>query len=349
MINSKFLFGLVNKYFLNKWNFAKYDIFYIIENADWSIKWDGLNLEKCIKNLKVTTSSHGLKGKIIHFGTNNIYNTELDKNNRSILTYFHISPNDPMQEKIAEISKSLKFIHTSCKITRNKLIKLRVPSKKIVVIPIPVDLSIFKKISEEKRNTIRSSLGIEKDKIVIGLFQKDGVGWGEGNEPKLIKGPDIFCDVVEKLAEKYPIHVLLTGPARGYVKKRLKKASIPFTHKYLKNYPEIVNYYNVLDLYLVTSRVEGGPKAILESMACGVPIVSTKVGQAPDIIQNEKNGFLAEIEDKKKMAEYASKVLDNPKIRGELIKNGLKTAKKYELKKIAREYYKKLYSPLLKR
>ena len=42
--------------------------------------------------------------------------------------------------------------------------------------------------------------------------------------------------------------------------------------------------YRALDAYLVTSRDEGGPKAVLESMATGVPIVSTRVGQAVDLV-----------------------------------------------------------------
>lgn len=324
-------------------------MFYIIEDADWVIRQEGLNFSKEIPNMYINISALGVRNKIVHFGTQGLYNLKVAKDNLCILSYYHISPTDPMQEKIAEISKALKFIHTSCTITKNKLIKLGVDSKKIIIIPIPVDLNLFKTFSKEKRNNIRSSLGITKDRIIVGSFQKDGVGWGEGNEPKLIKGPDIFCDVIEELAKEYPIHVLLTGPARGYVKRRLQKAGIPFTHKYLKNYPEIVNYYNILDVYLVTSREEGGPKAILESMACGIPIISTKVGQALDIIKNGKNGFSVNVGDKKRIVQYVSKMLDNKKIKEKLIKNGLKTVKKYELKRIAKEYYEKLYLPLLKK
>ena len=116
-------------------------------------------------------------------------------------------------------------------------------------------------------------------------------------EPKLIKGPDVFCDLVKRIKKKVSIHVLLTGPARGYVKKKLIEYNIPFSHVFLKDYREIVNYYNVLDLYLITSRSEGGPKALLEGMATGVPIVSTKVGMAPYIIKHGVNGFISDVDD----------------------------------------------------
>ena len=110
--------------------------------------------------------------------------------------------------------------------------------------------------------------------MVIGSFQKDGKGWGEGNEPKLIKGPD----------------VLLTGPARGYVKTGLESLKIPCKHLYLQDYREIGKYYQALDAYLVTSREEGGPKGVLESMASGIPLISTRVGQAQDLVKQGING-----------------------------------------------------------
>jgi len=55
--------------------------------------------------------------------------------------------------------------------------------------------------------------------------------------------------------------------------------------------------YQALDLYIVTSRQEGGPKAILESMASGIPIVSTRVGQAADIIHHQQNGWMVDVGD----------------------------------------------------
>lgn len=53
---------------------------------------------------------------------------------------------------------------------------------------------------------------------------------------------------------------------------------------------EMVNFYQGLDAYICTSRTEGGPHPLLEASACGIPIISTKVGIAPDLIINNKNG-----------------------------------------------------------
>ena len=71
------------------------------------------------------------------------------------------------------------------------------------------------------------------------------------------------------------------------------KTRINYIHKYIDDYRFISKYYHALDMYLVTSREEGGPKAVLESMATGVTIVSTPVGQGKDLIINGYNGWIS--------------------------------------------------------
>ena len=52
-----------------------------------------------------------------------------------------------------------------------------------------------------------------------------------------------------------------------------------------------------IDVCLVASRDEGGPRAVLESMATRVPLVTTRVGQAADLVRHGENGWLVEAED----------------------------------------------------
>jgi glycosyltransferase involved in cell wall biosynthesis len=146
--------------------------------------------------------------------------------------------------------------------------------------------------------------------VVVGSFQKDGVGWGEGLEPKLIKGPDVFLQAVELLKSRVPeLYVLLSGPSRGYVKEGLTRLGVPYQHVYPKRYEEIGRLFQALDLYLVTSRDEGGPKAILESMASGIPLVTTRVGQAVDLVRHGENGWVVDVEDAEGIAYWAQQVL----------------------------------------
>lgn len=332
-------------------------LYYVIEAANWSIKWDGkyithnLNNQKLLK-AKTTTMCKGIYNQIVHCGSVNTFSTSKEfwrphKSNKVVLTWFHVVPDDPRIKFVKEAQRDIETIHTSSAITMRKLIEIGIQEEKIVVIPIGVDLNLFKPVSLEEKQKLREKIGIPQDKIIIGSFQKDGVGWKEGLEPKWVKGPDIFVKVIDTLKRDHDVFVLLTGPARGYVKRELDRIGVPYKHFFLKNYLEIPKYYNTLDLYIVASRAEGGPKAILEAMASGVPLVSTKVGMAPDIIREGYNGLLAEVDDIATLYEKASKIIEDKNFANHLVKNALNTIKDYSWENTARQYYEKIYKRFL--
>ena len=89
--------------------------------------------------------------------------------------------------------------------------------------------------------------------------------------------------------------------------------------------------------------------AILESMASGVPLISSKVGMAEDIIKHQQNGFICDIGDKTAYLNYVKELTTQKKKKEAIIQAGLTTAQSYTWKKIAGRYEKELYKPLLSR
>ena len=325
--------------------FSNNKLFYIVDNADWSIRHDGTMITNNITKVKSTiTLTHlGIRNSIVHYGSIGSFISRnkikfAHSSNRIIVTWFHVVPNDERLSMIPKADNYVDLWHTSCNSMKHKMLGMGIPEHKIMVIPLGVDTSIF------KSNTHSTIKNLPSNTLVIGSFQKDGNGWGEGNSPKFIKGPDIFCEVIERLSERYNIFVLLTGPSRGYVKKRLEKSNIQFRHDMLVDLNSLVNYYNVIDLYIIASRGEGGPKALLESLACEVPLVSTKVGMASDLIIHDVNGYLVDLEDVDGLYSHACKILDNKELANKFTKNGLKTIKSYDWKNISKRYNKHLYS-----
>src|SRR5262249_25572139 len=149
------------------------------------------------------------------------------------------------------------------------------------VIPIGIDIENFPLVTPERRSAARARFGLPRDAFVVGSFQKDGVGWGEGFGPKLIKGPEVLAAALQRIPAAGPeLQVLLAGPARGYVRRELERVGIPFDHELVRTRADLAAAYHALDLYVVAARQEGGPKSVLESMAAGVPLVTTRVGQA---------------------------------------------------------------------
>lgn len=166
-------------------------------------------------------------------------------------------------------------------------------------------------------------------------------------DPKWVKGPDVLLEVVDRLRRDYELCVLLTGPARGYVKAGLDRMDVSYRHVWLKRYEDVARHYWALDLYVIGSRDEGGPMAVLESMATGVPLVSTRVGMSVDIISNGENGFLSEIEDADALATNASKLIESPKLRCRFSRSGVAVAKVNDWSAIASRYHQEVYRPLL--
>jgi glycosyltransferase involved in cell wall biosynthesis len=163
-------------------------------------------------------------------------------------------------------------------------------------------------------------IGVPGDRIVAGESAVEGLD-GRPNadlpSPRITyagrfaaeKGPDVLVEALERLRELVPeLAVLLTGPARGYVRRRLEQLGIPHRHVLARSRTELARAYHALDVYLVASRQEGGPKGVLEAMATGVPLVSTRVGQATDLVQDGRNGWLVEVEDAEALAERAAEV-----------------------------------------
>ena len=237
--------------------------------------------------------------------------------NRFATAYFHGKPGngeaifDEMHKILCESHSHIHRVQVSHTEMRDIVLSSGIDSHKVFLIPIGIDISVFRPQTYESKKTARAKFGVPESAVVVGSFQKDGSGWGEGNEPKLIKGPDVFLAVLKQLKERVPeVVVLLTGPARGYVIKGLQEINVPYKHIMLDKYEDINGAYHCLDLYIVASRQEGGPKAILESMATGVPLVSTRVGQAMDLVRHGENGWLTEVQDVQGLAHWSLVALE---------------------------------------
>jgi glycosyltransferase involved in cell wall biosynthesis len=354
---------------LPKWLFRVFvdhfvrGVYYVTDKADWSFYWDGfyitMGLRDCFGlRAQVTTSPWKLRRQVIHFGNRYAYLKgpfrRLHPSNKVFLTWFHGDPDDTSPETrwlfavLPEASEYVQKIVVTCSISKQTLIGQGISEGKITMIPLGIDLSRFAPASAETRQAFRDRLGIPEDAICVGSFQKDGVGWQDGAEPKLIKGPDVFLDVIARLSARYPnIVVLLTGPSRGYVKDGLKKMKVPYIHHFLTDYHKIVRYYQALDLYVISSRFEGGPKALLESWATGVPVVSTAVGMAADLVKHGINGMLAQTEDVARLTGHAEALIENESLRAGCRQRALEDVTTYDWPLIAEQYYEKLYRPFM--
>tara|TARA_Y100000589_G_scaffold303673_1_gene316246 strand:+ start:1288 stop:2403 length:1116 start_codon:yes stop_codon:yes gene_type:complete len=347
---------------LNLYNDTGFPIKYITEDADWAIKSVGSNIKRemdLILPNKIDIESNPSKvlKKIVHFGSQYMWlnwGEHMSKNNRFISTFFHGKPEDGEDVKIhiKEFLKSLPRLSkvvTASTLVEERLLSWDVNPNLIAKIPLGVNTKRFINVDSNKKFKIRNSLNIPKEAIVIGSFQKDGIGWEKGLKPKLIKGPDIFVDTLKLLQKKgFPIYALLTGPARGYVIENLKKYNIPFYHAFVSKTEDLAPFYQALDIYLITSREEGGPMGLIESISCGIPVVSTDVGMARDVIKENISGYISYESNSHEIAKKIEQLLLNFENNNSSTKKQIRNqVLGFDWSKVAKQYWEKVYKDLI--
>ena len=170
------------------------------------------------------------------------------------------------------------------------------------IIPTYLRNESFKLIKKTKKEIcIELNLDYEKikSKIVIGSFQRDSSK--DLLTPKWQKNPDLLINILKSIPRGTYI-LLLAGPRRHYIINQCIKNEIPYIFygdmEYIKSKRDdvLVNnqpinkinlLYNLSDVYIVSSRIEGGPLAILEASITKTLIFSTDVGFAKDFIHKD--------------------------------------------------------------
>ena len=182
-----------------------------------------------------------------------------------------------------ERDKYVDFYHVISLKTKKQLQTLT--EKEIISIPLWINQNNWFFI--EKKDNLRKEFNLNESDYLIGSYQRDT----EGHDlisPKLIKGPDIFLKIVEEICNSNKnAKVVLAGNRRNYLIKNFENKSIPYVYFEMVDLPTLNKLYNILDIYIVSSRVEGGPQAIVECALTKTPIVSTDVGVASEILHSE--------------------------------------------------------------
>ena len=197
-----------------------------------------------------------------------------------------------------------------------------------------VDLETFKPSSCQRKTFIREKFGIPKKNIciLIGCFS-----WEEER-----KGFKFLHDALRQFSQALKENSLDTKISLvsmgegdfeidGIEHKRLG---------FLSNETEISQIISCCDLFLNMSREDNLPNSIVESLACGVPVISTNVGGIPEMYDPNKSGRLINRDDSKSMSEELLLLVTNPELLKELSANARKEAEKnYSPKTQASKYF----------
>lgn len=155
-------------------------------------------------------------------------------------------------------------------------------SRKAIVIPNGVDTERFRP-NQEARTRVRQELRIGNTTSVIGMV----------GDLIPLKHQDTLLNAVSELANEVPdMQVLLVGDERpgneesAHYAEQLRQEAPHCVH-FLGRRSDLPDVLNALDLLVIASERETGPLVLLEALATGIPVVSTPVGRAIDLLGDE--------------------------------------------------------------
>lgn len=113
------------------------------------------------------------------------------------------------------------------------------------------------------------------------------VGWVGRLSPE--KGPDVLLDAVPRLdGDRLTVSFVGAGPEADRLKRRAEKAGVGARVRWHGTVPDARRLFRAFDAFVLSSRTEGTPIALLEAMAAGVPIAATGVGGVPEMLSEDE-------------------------------------------------------------
>ena len=109
---------------------------------------------------------------------------------------------------------------------------------------------------------------------------------------------------------------------------------------------DLWNKISSAEAFLLTSEYEGMSNALIEAMCLGLPVISTKVAGATDLIQDGKNGFLVDVKDGKALADRMATLADSPQLREQMGHNASKVYEQVRQDKICKQWIEYLKSKI---
>ena len=248
--------------------------------------------------------------------------------------YFRIEKSlMPQMEKVFVVSRSgLEFYKKQYSFMADRL----------CFMPTFVDNKKFfpwvsKKKKMDRLSELKTRYGfLKNDKIILSVGRLEGA-----------KNPLLLIDSFHALAKYNPNVKLLvvgTGSLEKDVIKRVKKYNLQGNVKFLGvvSSDNVIELMKTSDVFLLTSAFEGMPISVLEALACGLPIVSTDVGEVKKVVKNGFSGKIVSSHSKDDIAKAVFEVLnDNERFKA---KNCVDSIKDYAVESVLSRVYKMHYS-----
>lgn len=180
---------------------------------------------------------------------------------------------------------------------------------------------------------LRRGLEVPAEAPVVGMV---------ANLNRAVKGGELFVRVASRVLEEIPDAIFLIvglggmdGPLQGTARRLGVHSSVRFT-----GYTEdVASHYELMDISILTSRTEGLSITLLESMSHGLPVVATRVGGNPEVVEEGATGWLVPPGQIETFAERVIRLLGDPNLRSKLGEAARRRAESnFDIEDVAERY-----------
>jgi glycosyltransferase involved in cell wall biosynthesis len=109
---------------------------------------------------------------------------------------------------------------------------------------------------------------------------------------------------------------------------------------------EVATWFDRADLFVNSSREDNMPHSVIEAFSSGLPVVTTRAGGIPYIVDHERNGLLVDVDDPQAMAEAVLAILSDPSMAARLVNEGQRDCNERYSWEAARSHWAALYRRL---
>lgn len=195
------------------------------------------------------------------------------------------------------------------------------PREKFAVMPNALDLAEFR---PEGRAAARAALGLADEDFAVGFAAR--------LHP--VKNPDVLVRAAAEAAGEVPrLRLLLAGdgPERARLEALAAETGLAGRAVFLGERRDMPAVYPAFDVLCLPSHSEGCSRALLEGAACGLPLVATPVGYAPEMLGRDEAGLLVPVGDAAALARAIVRLAREPDTRARLGRAALRRAQEHDL------------------
>jgi len=198
---------------------------------------------------------------------------------------------------------------------RDDLVELGVaPAEKFSVIRLGIDLE-SRVLTADRRAEFRHLFGIPEDRFVVGWI---------GRMTAIKRVPDILAafKALRDRGVEATLCLVGDGPDRDAVEQLASDLGIVRDILFVGYQRDVAPYYAFFDAFLLPSANEGTPVVAIEALASERPVVATRVGGVPDVVDDGEDGFLVEVGDIPALADRLEQLARDPELRARMGKVG---------------------------